>query len=68
MADCDNTCKVEENISEISPVTEDVGSLKRSLHDDSKVEGGDSNKRLKSSELGDKVCWGLFIPLSGGWG
>ena len=54
MEDCDTTCKVEEKMS-ATPVTEDTGSLKRSLEDGSKIEEGSSNKKLKTTELGDKV-------------
>ena len=39
-----------------TPVTEDTGSLKRSLEDGSKMEEGSSNKKLKTTEFVDKVC------------
>lgn len=50
MAD-DSTCKIDENSVSCPETSEDVGSLKRSLHDDIEIEDT-SNKRLKT-ELGD---------------
>ena len=63
MADCDTTCKVEEKLS-AAPVAEDTGSLKRSLDDGSKIEEGSSNKKLKTTEVGDKVSRAPELLLS----
>jgi len=52
MSDCDNTCKQKEKVS----VTEDTGSLKRSIQDDDNIEEDASNKRAKTTERADEVC------------
>ena len=57
MADCENalenTCKVsEEKLSDNSTETaENIGSLKRSLQDDSNAEDDTLVKRVKTEEL-----------------
>ena len=53
MAD-DSTCKIYENSVSCTETSEDVGSLKRSLSDDIKIEDT-SNKRLKTELVDAKV-------------
>jgi len=60
MSDCDNTCKQKEKVS----VTEDTGSLKRSIQDDDNIEEDASNKRAKTTERADEVAENkkAFVP------
>lgn len=59
MAELDNTCTVqvkEEKLSENSPEKEIIGTLKRPLQDDTKIEDEALIKRVKTEQQEDEVC------------
>lgn len=59
MAELDNTCTVqlkEEKLSDNSPEKEIIGTLKRPLQDDTKIEDESLNKRVKTEQQEDEVC------------
>lgn len=59
MAELDNTCTVqlkEEKLSDNSPEKEIIGTLKRPLQDDAKIEDEALIKRVKTEQQEDEVC------------
>ena len=59
MAELDNTCTVqlkEEKLSDNSPEKEIIGTLKRPLQDDTKIEDEGLIKRVKTEQQEDEVC------------
>ena len=59
MAELDNTCTVqvkEEKLSDNSPEEEIIGTLKRPLQDDTKIEDEALIKRVKTEQQEDEVC------------
>ena len=59
MAELDNTCTVqvkEEKLSDNSPEKEIIGTLKRPLQDDTKIEDEALIKRVKTEQQEDEVC------------
>ena len=59
MAELDNTCTVqlkEEKLSDKSPEKEIIGTLKRPLQDDTKIEDEALIKRVKTEQQEDEVC------------
>ena len=59
MAELDNTCTVqvqEEILSDNSPEKEIIGTLKRPLQDDTKIEDEALIKRVKTEQQEDEVC------------
>ena len=59
MAELDNTCTVpvkEEKLFDNSPEKEIIGTLKRPLQDDTKIEDEALIKRVKTEQQEDEVC------------
>lgn len=59
MAELDNTCTVqlkEEKLSDNSSEKEIIGTLKRPLQDDTKIEDEALIKRVKTEQQEDEVC------------
>ena len=59
MAELDNTCTVhvkEEKLSDNSPEEEIIGTLKRPLQDETKIEDEALIKRVKTEQQEDEVC------------
>lgn len=59
MAELDNTCTAqlkEEKLSDNSPEKEIIGTLKRPLQDDTKIDDKALIKRVKTEHQEDEVC------------